>query len=289
MRPEESSTPATRELAAAPSTISLYRKAVLHRGSGGDQLPDVRLELADQPIEAGRLWRYQRLCGFGVSDRLPPTYLHLLAFPLGMALMTQPRFPFPLLGLVHVSNTITQHRPVGADERVTVRAWAAELRPHPSGRVVDLVSEALVDGEPVWREASSYLHREPGAAREQRKADRVTDEPDGPVIRWPAPSDIGRRYAAVSGDRNPIHLHDLTAKAFGFRGAIAHGMWLKARTLAAFAGRLPDRLEVQVAFKTPVFLPSTVQLQATSEGSGRRFEVRNARSGKPHLTGTLSG
>jgi len=280
-------------LAGPPAAFTLYRKAVLHRGSGGSEPPDVRLQLSDQPIETGRLWQYQRLCGFGVSDRLPPTYLHLLAFPLGMALMTEPRFPFPLLGLVHVSNTIAQHRPVRADERVTVRAWVAELRPHPAGRVVDLVSEALVHGEPVWQETSSYLHREAvkeAVERDRSKTDRERVEPpNGPVIRWQAPAGIGRRYAAVSGDRNPIHLHALTAKAFGFRGAIAHGMWLKARTLAAFASRLPDRLQVEVAFKTPVFLPSTVEMRAVSQADGRRFEVRNARSGKPHLSGTISG
>ena len=37
---------------------------------------------------------------------------------------------------------------------------------------------------------------------------------------------------------NPIHLSALTAKALGFKHAIAHGMWVKARTLAALAGAL---------------------------------------------------
>jgi acyl dehydratase len=81
----------------------------------------------------------------------------------------------------------------------------------------------------------------------------------------------------------------VTAKVFGFRGAIAHGMWLKARTLAAFEGRLPDRLRVEVAFKTPVFLPSTVELQATSTDPGWQFQVSGVRSGKPHLIGSIGG
>jgi acyl dehydratase len=301
---------------AVPSSLTLYRKAILHRGSGGDALPGDRLQLADQPIDAERLWRYQQLCGFRVSDLLPPTYLHLLAFPLGIALMTKPEFPFPLLGLVHVGNEISQHRPVHADERVTVRTRAAGLRSHPSGRVVDLLSEALVGDEPVWQELSSYLHREQAAGADQDRArqdrarqdrarqdrarqdrarqdragqDRAGQQPaaNGPVIRWQAAADIGRRYAAVSGDRNPIHLHALTARVFGFRAAIAHGMWLKARTLAAFAGRLPERLRVEVAFKTPVFLPSTVELQAAPTDPGWRFQLTGVRSGKPHLTGII--
>ena len=282
------------DLAAAPSTISLYRKAILHRGTGGDTLPVDRLQLADQPIDAERLWRYQQLCGYRVSDVLPPTYLHLLTFPLGLALMTRPEFPFPVLGLIHVNNEISQHRPVRADERVTVRTWASDLRPRASGRVVDLVSEVLVGDEPVWREMSSYLHRKragggkpdhPGIIESEPKPPAA--QPPGPVIRWQAAADIGRRYAAVSGDRNPIHLHDLTAKVFGFRNAIAHGMWLKARTLAAFEGRLPERLWVRVAFKTPAFLPSTLELQATPTKSGWQFQVGGVRSGKPHLWGSF--
>jgi acyl dehydratase len=313
---------------AVPSLTSLYAKAILHRGGGGNSLPGDRLELTDQPIEADRLWRYQQVCGFRVGDVLPPTYLHLLAFPLSMALMTRPQFPFPLLGLIHIVNEITQHRPVRSDEQVTVRTWAANLRPHSAGRAVDLVSEALVGDEPVWREISSYLHRErsgersserPGERSGERSSERPGERsgeskggahrepaeaipaeamPAGPAIRWRVPADVGRRYAAVSGDRNPIHLHDLTAKVFGFRAAIAHGMWLKARTLAAFEGRLPDPLRVEVAFKTPVFLPNTVELQVTpveggrrpaAEAAARRIEVRGVRSGKPHLVGTIGG
>jgi acyl dehydratase len=281
------------DLPAVPSMASLYRKAILHRG-GGEAGPADRLQLADQPIDAERLWRYQQVCGFRVSDVLPPTYLHLLTFPLSLELMTRPEFPFPVLGLVHVGNEISQYRRVRADERVTLRTWVGNLRPRRSGRVIDLVSEVLVGDEPVWHEMSSYLHREPAENRNPQREILETDpmppaEPpsSAPAIRWQAAADVGRRYAGVSGDRNPIHLHDLTAKLFGFRSAIAHGMWMKARTLAAFEGRLPERFGINVAFKAPVFLPSTVELRARPAGSGWQFQVRGVRSGKLHLWGGL--
>jgi acyl dehydratase len=54
-----------------------------------------------------------------------------------------------------------------------------------------------------------------------------------------APADIGRRYGLVSGDMNPIHLSAPSAKLFGFRQAIAHGLWTKARALAAMLPRQP--------------------------------------------------
>ena len=220
---------------------------------------------------------------------LPASYLHLMSFPLAMARMVRPDFPFPLLGLVHVGNMLRQYRPVLAAERVTVSAWADNLRTHPSGQQIDLVSEARIDDELVWQETSSYLRRGQRSDRpaSQRAEPAKSAAPDGPVIRWSVPADIGRRYAAVSGDRNPIHLHNLTAKAFGFRAAIAHGMWLKARTLAAFEGRLPDVFGIEVAFKTPVFLPAQVELIAEPAGAGWQFDLHEVRSGKPHLAGRI--
>ncbi len=102
------------------------------------------------------------------------------------------------------------------------------------------------------------------------------------------PGDTGRRYAAVSGDRNPIHLYPLTARAFGFPRAIVHGMWLKARVLAALEARLPDAFSVDVAFKAPVLLPSTVSFVAAQDDGTWRLDVRSAKSGRPHLIGTVA-
>ncbi len=104
---------------------------------------------------------------------------------------------------------------------------------------------------------------------------------------WRIPDDAGRRYAKVSGDVNPIHLSGLTAKAFGFKRAIAHGMWMKARVLAALSGRLPDAFTVDVAFRKPVFLPSTVTLSTAQARGGWDVAVRNATSGTDNLLATV--
>jgi len=110
-----------------------------------------------------------------------------------------------------------------------------------------------------------------------------------PTAIWRVPRDIGRRYAAVSGDVNPIHLNPLTARLFGFRRAIAHGMWLKARCLAALEGRLPDHLTATVEFKSPLLLPSTVAFFSASTDSGWTIAVSQGGTGRPHLTGTVQG
>jgi acyl dehydratase len=91
----------------------------------------------------------------------------------------------------------------------------------------------------------------------------------------------------VSGDRNPIHLHGLTARLFGQPRPIAHGMWLKARCLAALEGRVPEAATTSVRFKLPVPLGSTVAFTSQETAAGREFELRAARDGRPHLTGTV--
>lgn len=277
-------------LTSPPSLLPLYAKAAattpLHRG--GDTLPDSVYTLADQRIDAEHLAAFQRVCGYRVTDVLPPTYLHVLAFPLSVALMTERAFPFPLVGMVHVNNTITLARAVRADEAVSFEVRAADLRSHPAGKQFDLLAQATVDGEVVWSGCSTYLRRGKPSG-EKKPAKRPEPEPQSgatSIVR--VPGDIGRRYGAVSGDRNPIHLHNLTAKAFGFPSAIAHGMWLKARALAALEGRLADAYTADVAFKLPVLLPATLSIAAVSGDGGWTLDVRSARSGKPHLAGTVS-
>jgi acyl dehydratase len=276
------------ELRTPPSLLPLYAKAAmtapLHRG---DSLPSSVYALGEQGIDRDHLAAYQRVCGFPVSDVLPPTYLHVLAFPLSVALMTERAFPFPMVGMVHVANAITLARAVRADEAVSFTVRADDLRPHPAGRQFDVVAEATVDGAVVWTSRSTYLRR--GKAPE-KKAERkpAPAAPAGAVAQVRVPDDTGRRYAAVSGDRNPIHLYGLTAKAFGFPSAIAHGMWLKARTLATLQGRLPDAYTAEVAFKLPVLLPATIAMAAAPTPTGWALDVRAAKSGKPHLAGTVT-
>jgi acyl dehydratase len=277
-----------KTLSAPPSLAPLYlRAAVTGRLHKGDVLPESDYALAEQQIDPEHLAAYQRVCGFRVGDVLPPTYLHVLAFPLSVALMVEPAFPFPLVGLVHVANSITVARPVRSDERAALTVRAADLRPHPAGRQLDLLAEASVDGELVWSGRSTYLRRVSSGQTRPEKA-RPVEAPPAAVSSVLVPENIGRKYAAVSGDRNPIHLHGLAAKAFGFPKAIAHGMWLKARTLAALEGRLPEGYTVDVAFKTPVLLPSRVSIVAERTGDDWALDVRAARSGKPHLAGTVS-
>ena len=156
-----------------------------------------------------------------------------------------------------------------------------------TGRAARSTSEPRprVGGETVWRGTSTYLQRSGGARAPGPRAD-AAEPPAGsrsgaageprPSLRAPSP------VTAI-----PIHLSRVSARAFGFPRAIAHGMWMNARVLGALEARLPDGYTVDVAFKTPAFLPSEVAFGAEQTPDGWRLVLGNARSGKPHLAATI--
>ena len=225
------------------------------------------------PIDARRVAAYAEVCGFPTKDTVPLTYPHLLAFPLHMAIMTDPSFPFPAIGTVHLENSIIQHRPVTAAEKLQVTARATNL-PAPQGpglRLRDrgaLARRAGVGGDldvpAAWPTDLDRLdQRRRGLVTQGRgSASSSPVVPAGPIT-WRLPGNLGRQYAAVSGDHKPIHLHPLTAKALGFPRQIAHGMWSLARCVAALENRLPDHVPVEVAFKKPILLPGSVAFGST--------------------------
>jgi acyl dehydratase len=285
-----STTGPVRVLNATPRLSTLFGKAALTglTRRGGD-LPSTVYSQTGVSVDPDRLARYNEVCGFGAADPLPITYPHVLAFPLQVKLMTDREFPFPLIGSVHLANRITQHRPLRLGDRMDLSVWVEHLRPHTKGKQYDVISQATVDGEVVWRDVSTYLRRG-GGTGESNETPRTATETSAPEPSetWQVPGDIGRRYGAVSGDRNPIHLYPLTAKLFGFSSAIAHGMWTKARCIAAYGDTLPDAFTVDVRFKLPVLLPAKVNFSTTGDADRREFTLVAARTGKPHVDGVLS-
>ena len=251
----------------------------------GDTLPPIALTRHDVPIDRDHVAAYAEVCGFPLKDTVPLTYPHMLAFGLHMAIMTDSAFPFPAIGTVHLENSITQHRPIRADEKLQVTARPADLRPHPKGKVFDMLTQVHSGGEPVWEETSTFLRLGGGDRSASTGGLDDLDRPKPGAITWRLPGDLGRRYAAVSGDHNPIHLYGLTAKAFGFPRQIAHGMWTKARCLAALEGRLPDAVTVDVAFKKPILLPGTVDFGSRKSSDGYVFSVTRPKDDAPHLIG----
>jgi acyl dehydratase len=254
---------------------------------GPSTLPDVEYVVRGLQASSGHLTDYQHLLGESASDVLPAGFVHVLAFPVATALMVRSDFPLPLVGLVHLANRVTQLRPLSLSDVLDVRASAADLRPHRSGTQVDLVTEVSVDGTVAWRGVSTYLARGVSLAGTSAESSAIFVPPT-PTGRWTLDGDTGRRYAAVSGDRNPIHLSALSAKALGFPRAIAHGMYTASRALADVGAARGDAFDWSVEFVKPVLLPGTVTVRIASSAEGFTFAGWDARSGKPHLTGSVT-
>jgi acyl dehydratase len=290
---------ATRTLDSSPSILPLYARAAMPMvpgasllpfvPGGGGEIPDLDLTLEGVVADPADVAAYAKVCGFALRDSLPVTYPHVLAFPLHMAVMADGRFPFGAVGLVHVENRIEQHRRVGIDEELTIGVRPTKLAPHSKGQTFSLLTEVTADDELVWESTSTMLRR--GKGDEKAKADKSfaplpADTPAS--AEWKLSGGLGRSYASVSGDRNPIHMHSLTAKPLGFPGAIAHGMWTKARCLAALDSRLPDAFAVAVRFRKPILLPARVGFASATEGEEIAFSVRDAKRQTPHLDGLVT-
>ncbi|MFF7128433.1 MULTISPECIES: MaoC family dehydratase [unclassified Streptomyces] len=277
-------------LAAAPALAPLLARGALRsplkRPSPEAGFPRTRLVLPGLRIDLARLAAYERVCGFATgsadgTDALPVTYPHVLGFPLAMRLMSGRDFPLPLLGLVHTSVEIVRRTALPATREYELAVHIEGLAPHRRGTQATVVTELSAGGDAVWESRSTYLarHRTPG------RPGRSGDERPAPLpvlAEWRLAGDVGRRYGAASGDRNPIHLHPIAARLFGFPRAVAHGMWTVARSLAAHG--TSGSTVVRAEFRAPVLLPGTVRYGA--DGTGR-FELRGA-GGRLHLTGEVS-
>jgi acyl dehydratase len=278
-------------LTGSPSLAPLLARGALlspFKRPGPDaEFPRHRLVLPGLRVDLARLAAYERVCGFPTGeDALPPTYPHVLGFPLAMRLMSGRDFPLPLLGLVHTSIAITRHRAMPATGAYELTVYVEGLAPHRRGTEATVVTEVCEDGDVVWESRSTYLarhrtRRPAGVPREETGMPREeARKPLPAVAEWRLAEDVGRRYAAASGDRNPIHLHPLTARLFGFPRAIAHGMWTVARCLAAHG--TPHSCHVRADFRAPVLLPGTV----TYAAENGRFELRGGDE-RVHVTGDV--
>ncbi|NNA91526.1 MaoC/PaaZ C-terminal domain-containing protein [Pseudomonas gessardii] len=256
---------------------------------GAPTLPRERLVRSAVALSAKEIAAYGRACGFRREQGVPLSYPHVLAFPLHLMLLTRPSFPYPASGMVHLANRIRQHRRLQEGQALRLEVFAERWVAHPKGQALSIATQAYSAGELVWHSDSLYLRRDVANPVGEPWGDSLALPEEGVrrTQRWVLPADLGRRFAKVSGDFNPIHTSLIGARLFGFRRAIAHGMWTLGRALAA--QQPPGGLDVAEAhceFKLPIFLPGQVALwNAPADGPRRAFEVRNPDGDKPHMRG----
>lgn len=246
-------------------------------------------------LDAAEVAAYAKVCGFKPEAGVPVLYPQMLTFPLAMEFFASEHCPWPAMGTVHLGNRIVQHAKLNLGDVLRVEMRTGELLAHEKGQIFTLEFAISRDDELVWEGTMTALRIGVRNPVGKEYASALSADVDlSCQTTFGAPADIGRRYGLVSGDMNPIHLTAASAKLFGFRQAIAHGLWTKARALAAMLPRQPiEKAEVTVEFKTPLYLPGRASLWSTRQVKGKQphnaiFEVRNAKGDKPHLRAQLA-
>ena len=279
----------TRHFSQLPKPYLAYPKVIqgliFKKPKAEKVLPQVEYVVDSFKVDQKHLKAYNEVCGFKNNGYIPAIYLTVLSQSLQMHMMTSEAFPFPILGLVHIRNQVKQYRKVGVNETLTLSCKFGELQPHDKGVQFDFITTVKVGDEVVVEALTTYLSRQ----KTNAKAAAKPAESQAPEYilnnEWNISENTGRRYAMTSGDFNLIHIHAVTAKAFGFKQAIAHGMWSKAKALANLS--LPDAYEADVWFKLPMYLPSKVEFLTAQAANETDFLIRNSKNQKPHVTGHI--
>lgn len=277
----------TRHFSQLPKPYLAYPKVIqgliFKKPRAEKVLPQVEYVVDSFKVDQKHLKAYNEVCGFKNNGYIPAIYLTVLSQSLQMHMMTSEAFPFPILGLVHIRNRVKQYRKVGVNETLTLSCKFGELQPHDKGVQFDFITTVKVGNEIVVEALTTYLSRQKTDAKAAVKP-AESKAPDYKLnTEWKISENTGRRYAMTSGDFNLIHIHAVTAKAFGFKQAIAHGMWSKAKALANLS--LPDAYEADVWFKLPMYLPSKVEFLTAQAANDTDFLIRNSKNQKPHVTG----
>jgi len=223
-------------------------------------------------IDAGHVRRYRAAFGFQ-GAAVPLTYLYLLAQRAQLATMLARPIPFRIPGLIHVENRLAMHGPLPADAPLALTT-TVQLPPPAANGALHCVLEtrAFDDGRPVFSCDSTYLVKRGKRPRGESAA--PPDAPPGQALGgWTVAPDAGRRYAALSGDWNPIHLWPWSARLMGMRAPIIHGAHTLAQACAllqAKSGR--DIASVWCRFRQPVPLGADAAMFAGENDRG--FTVR---------------
>jgi hypothetical protein len=248
------------------ATVSLFR----HTRAGLAEpaaLPRIERTLRAATLDPAWLRSYHECIGLGstAGDTLAPLTLQIAAAPLHLAVLADGRFPFRALGLVHMSQSVLQTRPLPANAAFDLLVYSTEARWEKRGMSFCLVTEARCDGDLVWQGRTRALAPGPSPGA-QAPAGGDHAAPDLGLPRCTqalhVPESCGRRYAAIAGDLNPIHQHALLARPFGFKRAIVHGTWTLARALVLAGLPRSAAFSLNARFRRPVSLPSDVLVRA---------------------------
>ncbi|GAA1050554.1 MaoC/PaaZ C-terminal domain-containing protein [Arthrobacter russicus] len=288
------------DLPGSPSLGGLYAAALKDQALGALGLakrsktfPETEFRVSGVRPDSVKLGEFNRLMHGAGRDSVPAGFVHIMSFPISVALMGSTGFPVPLLGLVHLDNKVQQHRRIDPGELLDFRIKVQNPAGHRAGTQFEISAQARAAGsdELLWQGLSTYLARGAKLGLPMAPDHREPfNAPDANAL-WPLAADLGRRYGAVSGDINPIHTSKLGAKALGLKTTIVHGMYLASRALTAALPAGVEAYRWDVEFATPTFIPGSVAVRFETESEpawqGTDYLGWNPRSGKINFSGSI--
>lgn len=286
------SSPTTKVFAGLPSMVPAYARVLLGKkpyvAPSGTTIRPVELIVDTVRLSRAHLQRYGEICAAPLERGVPPAYLHVVAMPLHMQLFIVENFPVKVLGLIHLRNTIRVLGEVDPNVPLRLRVYFDTMRMTEFGQEYDFTTSYEQNGQLVWEEVSTMFARGNTPPKEGSKRPSIerSNHPDAGVSTETLNIEerTGWRYAKISGDFNPIHLTARTASMFGFKQAVAHGMWSLGRCLGSAAPHLPSgKMQIDTQFKLPVYLPSQALARTWPVDNGVDITMCTPRGDRLHL------
>ena len=283
-----------REFKEKPSLGPAYFRAFTpgrSKFSGLENIPRLESKWMQASESAENIQAYRELCGIGNDGNLPVLYPHVLTSSMHIHLITDKRFPASALGAVHSRMHIVQYEPIPDSQKVDLHCRISNARTLKAGLETDIVTTVTADDKRLWQSVATYIFRGRKFGKPGEQHPWATFDPLGEAsieAQWHVPADMGKRYAKITGDYNPIHVSRFMAKMFGFKRDIVHGMWCLCRCLAHiqdFSYEQPVRLDA--AFKGPIFMDSGCTMKGHEIDQGYRFDLYNEGNSRPSIVSVL--
>ncbi|MFA9290209.1 MAG: MaoC/PaaZ C-terminal domain-containing protein [Solirubrobacteraceae bacterium] len=278
------------EIDNSNNTALTFIKGLTTKRSGDlKSYPKIVVRSSSFDFDQKKVDYFAKLAGFKSDSKiLPSIYIHLIGFKLQMELIFHEDFPFPAMGMVNISNKAIQLRPFTLNEIKKVECYLEEPKEHSRGFVYTVVSKVYDENNIIISENYAKQLKILKKSENNSSAKKEFKAIEGNEREFSYYANSGRSFSKVSGDINPIHLFALTAKLFGFKKQIAHGMFSSSRILAQLEKETPllNSFEFYTEYKQPIFLPSKSKFITQKKADNEiAFELVNSEKKKPHVVG----
>jgi MaoC like domain len=279
----------------APGIWGSYLKIISVRRKGlesGGMIPNLVGELLGFNIDKEHLNRYSEICGLEKNSKMPILYPHVIASSIYMNMLTHKLFPFGLVGSLHLRNHIIQHRQINIDGTFDIKVEVIEQRVVKQGMEFDFTISILIDKERVWESISTWLTRGKFGKEYENSpnAEILKTEPEAKHFAdLYIPKNIGKKFAKITLDYNPIHISRILASLFGLKRDVAHAMWASGNALGKLSDVIYDKpTRIDLAFKGPLFLDSKSNVKTIEKDKNLLFDYYCGDNDRPSINGRVS-